>query len=327
MNPTQLLKIVSSGYGTVAEKYALVIMMAGLVFALLNCFMGYKLRKIWGSILGLVIGAAAGGGAAYYFLKDIKYAAAAGIAGALVAGVLAWIFYKMGIFVLCTGLVYLLVSSFIQAPTATSRIICLVIGIFAATMALGYEEYVIIGITGLCGGMGAVNLLFALTGQDAGIGTWILGLILAFLGIAVQSAPLMRERAKAGKKSENRFTPFSGKKQKRGLSLFQRKRGRTKKKTVYKDARQKSAPSSGKTKPKQNGRDRAEEQRIRPDSSSEAEASTREIPDLDRKTSQSYGGKKTVPPVSGQVGVGIDLDDLSRELSQEIQKLYDEDKQ
>ena len=39
----------------------------------------------------------------------------------------------------------------------TSRIICLAVGIVVATMALGYERHVVIVITGLCGGIGAVK--------------------------------------------------------------------------------------------------------------------------------------------------------------------------
>ena len=44
------------------------IVLAGMIFALLNCFMGYRLRKVWGTLLGLAIGAVAGGAAAWYFL-------------------------------------------------------------------------------------------------------------------------------------------------------------------------------------------------------------------------------------------------------------------
>ena len=186
MNPADILNIVTSQYGNVVEKYTTGIMLAGLIFALLNCFMGYKLRKVWGSILGLVIGAAAGGIAGYYFLHEATYVVIAGLAGAVVLGALAWVFYKLGIFVLCAGLVYALANSFFSAPTDTGRIICIAIGIFAATMAIGYEEYVIIGITGICGGLGAIRILFSMTGKDGGAGTWLLGLILAFLGIAVQ---------------------------------------------------------------------------------------------------------------------------------------------
>ena len=84
MNPADILNIVTSQYGNVMEKYTTGIMLAGLVFALLNCFMGYKLRKIWGSILGFILGAAGGGIAGYYFLHEAKYAVIAGIAGAVV---------------------------------------------------------------------------------------------------------------------------------------------------------------------------------------------------------------------------------------------------
>ena len=210
MNPADILNIVTSQYGNVMEKYTTGIMLAGLVFALLNCFMGYKLRKIWGSILGFIIGAAGGGIAGYYFLHEAKYAVIAGIAGAVVLGALAWIFYKLGIFVLCAGLVYALANSFLSAPTNTGRIICIAIGIFAATMAVGYEEYVIIGITGFCGGLGAIRILFSMTGKDGGGGTWLLGLILAFLGIAVQAAPLLRNREKKQSRGSSRDPCLTG---------------------------------------------------------------------------------------------------------------------
>ena len=234
MNPADILNIVTSQYGNVVEKYTTGIMLAGLIFALLNCFMGYKLRKVWGSILGLVIGAAAGGIAGYYFLHEAKYVVIAGLAGAVVLGALAWVFYKLGIFVLCAGLVYALANSFFSAPTDTGRIICIAIGIFAATMAIGYEEYVIIGITGICGGLGAIRILFSMTGKDGGAGTWLLGLILAFLGIAVQAAPLLRNREKKqGSKGSSREPLFNRKKRKFSLPTLPGRKKKTRKKTVY----------------------------------------------------------------------------------------------
>ena len=67
--------------------------------------------------------------------------------------------YKFGIFFMCTGLVYFLVSSFFKEPTMTQHMIALIIGIFAATLALGYETQMMIGITAVCGGIGGIHLL------------------------------------------------------------------------------------------------------------------------------------------------------------------------
>lgn len=59
MNITQILNMVVSEYGNITQKYMTGILLAGMIFALLNCFMGYRLRKVWGTLLGLAIGAVA----------------------------------------------------------------------------------------------------------------------------------------------------------------------------------------------------------------------------------------------------------------------------
>lgn len=333
MNPADVLNIVTSRYGNVAEKYTTGIMLAGLLFALLNCFMGYKLRKVWGSILGLVIGAAAGGIAGYYFLHEAKYVVIAGLAGAVALGAFAWVFYKLGIFVLCAGLVYALANSFFSAPTDTGRIICIAIGIFAATMAIGYEEYVIIGITGICGGLGAIRILFSMTGRDGGAGTWLLGLILAFLGIAVQAAPLLRKREKKqSSKGSSREPLFNRRKQKFSLPSLPGRKKKTRKKTVYKTTEKsrnntaQSRTSSGTG--RSGGGSRNQTPRSQPSRrpAEEPGEKTREIPDMAKLREQDYNRRPEPDnsPYRG-VGTGIDLDDLSRELSQEIQKIYKED--
>ena len=45
MNPADILNIVTSQYGNVVEKYTTGIMLAGLIFALLNCFMAISSGK------------------------------------------------------------------------------------------------------------------------------------------------------------------------------------------------------------------------------------------------------------------------------------------
>ena len=40
MNITQILNMVVSEYGNITQKYMTGILLAGMIFALLNCFMG-----------------------------------------------------------------------------------------------------------------------------------------------------------------------------------------------------------------------------------------------------------------------------------------------
>ena len=65
----------------------------------------------------------------------------AAAAGALIFGLLAWLLYKFGVFVMCTALVYSIAVSFFQDAGLTQHFIALVIGLFAGTFALGYIRW------------------------------------------------------------------------------------------------------------------------------------------------------------------------------------------
>ncbi|MGN0400235.1 MAG: hypothetical protein ACI4EO_08945 [Blautia sp.] len=314
MNTTQILNTIMDHLGNITRQYTTGIMLAGLVFALLNCFMGYRLRKVWGSLLGLFAGALAGAGAAYYFFGT-EYMLAAALAGAVVVSIIAWIFYKLGIFLLCAGLVYLLTGSFFTSMDGTSRLICLIVAVFAATMAIGYERIMIIGITGICGGIGAVNALFILTDMEKSLGTWILGLILAGLGIAFQAGPYLRHRRSARRDDADRWEK-SGRRKKRSmpslpsLPSFPSFPGRRKKrkKTVYRTGTVKNRNT-----------DRKNTNHTPEDRKSLQEGQI-------RRTAQKQETVRTDTRQKQNGGV-VDLDDLNRELSREIKKIYKDERE
>ena len=305
MNTTQILNTAMEYLGDITQQYATGIMLASLVFALLNCFMGYRLRKVWGSLLGLFAGAATGAGATYYFFGT-EYMLAAALAGAVVVSIIAWIFYKLGIFLLCAGLVYLLTGSFFTDLDGTSRLVCLIVALFAATMAIGYERIMIIGITGICGGIGAVTALFSLTGMEKSLGTWILGLILAGLGIAFQAGPYLRHRRSTYRDGSDRGGR-SGRRKRRSMpslpslpSLPARRKKRTK--TVYR---------------KETVKNRNTERR-----------STTSAPEQrKRSTQQQQQEPVRTETMQKQNGGVVDLDDLNRELSREIKKIYKDERE
>ena len=303
MNTTQILNTAMEYLGDITQQYATGIMLASLVFALLNCFMGYRLRKVWGSLLGLFAGAATGAGATYYFFGT-EYMLAAALAGAVVVSIIAWIFYKLGIFLLCAGLVYLLTESFFTDLDGTSRLVCLIVALFAATMAIGYERIMIIGITGICGGIGAVTALFSLTGMEKSLGTWILGLILAGLGIAFQAGPYLRHRRSTYRDGSDRGGR-SGRRKRRSMpslpslpSLPARRKKRTK--TVYRTETVKN---------------RNTERR-----------STTSAPEQRKRSTQQQEPVRT-ETMQKQNGGVVDLDDLNRELSREITKIYKDERE
>ena len=319
MNITQILNMVVSEYGNITQRYMTGILLAGMIFALLNCFMGYRLRKVWGTLLGLAIGAVAGGAAAWYYLGGKQsYILIAGALAALFLGMIAWCFYKAGIFILCTGLIYWLASSFISGEDVTSRIICLAVGIVVATMALGYERHVVIVITALCGGIGAVKCLFELSKMQENVAVWLLGLILGVFGIVIQAGPYLRRQSRERGFSSDRFSDRFSDRRKRSRRSFslptlpslpsrkKKKNYQTNNKVVTKQDNKTANKKKGN--PNRKGISKEEDSYRRNRNQREDE-----LKEQEQKNSYSNYEPHSV----------VDLDDLNRELSQEIRKIYE----
>ena len=107
---------------------------------------------------------------------------------------------------------------------------------------------------------------------------------------------------------------------------------KTKKKTVYKTTEKSRgntssgrAPSGSKRSGSGSQGSGSQSQTLRRQTEEPGEK-TREIPDMAKLREQDYNTRPKLDHSSySGVGTGIDLDDLSRELSQEIQKIYKED--
>ena len=63
MQLEQVWRILTNLWEQIPQEYMIVFTFGGAVFALLNCFMGYRLRKVWGCLLGLAVGGAGGAAA------------------------------------------------------------------------------------------------------------------------------------------------------------------------------------------------------------------------------------------------------------------------
>ena len=318
----------------IPQEYMIVFTFGGAVFALLNCFMGYRLRKVWGCLLGLAVGGAGGAGAGYYILNDWMLALAAGAGCALIVCFLAWVFYKLGVFVMCAGLVYFMVINMLDTPSMMTHLVVLVIGIFAGTLALGYERQLVIAITALCGGIGGMGLLLSMAGVDSTAAQLLLGLVLAAFGAFVQSLPYMNRREAQ--------LPLSGR---RGGSVLPGRRKKVVKKTVHHrtvGSRRSGGTGKGseteeakktdprKNKPKKDHFDADDYDDEDLEEIYEAREKERQKLNMDKTQEYVVGQKQFERPkptanYGNQQGMGIDLDDLNRELSKEIQKIYNDE--
>ncbi len=302
----QILELIKGFWNFVPKEYRILIYLIGTVFAFLNCFMGYRLRKVWGCILGILMGGGIGFGAGLYFLQDKMMAGIVAVVAAFILGLLAWLLYKFGVFVMCTALVYAIVVSFFKDVTLTQYLIALGIGLFAGTFALGYEKQMVIGITAVCGGLGGIHLLLAMLEKEAGAGELILGLIMAAIGIAVQAAPLMK-----GKDWE--------------AKLFHLPTGRKKKKVVKKTKIKEVSQST-----RGNNSTVVKKKKLQENHFDQEDLNVTKHEDFDKTQEyevgkRQYDKQKQMPYMAP--GIGIDLDDLNRELSQEIKKIYKDDSQ
>lgn len=76
-----------------------------LVFGVINCILGYRLLRFWMMLCGFIIGAGVGFGVAYSSGVTEKYMYAAIMVGiGILLAVIAFVSYKIGIFILGAGM-------------------------------------------------------------------------------------------------------------------------------------------------------------------------------------------------------------------------------
>lgn len=160
-----------------------------LVFGIMNCVLGYRLLRFWVMLFGFGIGAVAGALCMYYVnAEDMMYYLGAMVIGGLVIGIIAFLSYRLGIFILGAG-TGLLLSLYILHPTTSFVFfVCLLIGLGLGGLGLRFCREVIIVVTSLAGGL--------LTGVSAaklfGLAEFPYGILIsagaAALGLLIQFA-------------------------------------------------------------------------------------------------------------------------------------------
>lgn len=312
MQLEQVWEMITDLWEQIPQEYMIVFTFGGAVFALLNCFMGYRLRKVWGCLLGLAAGGAGGMAAGYSLLGDWMLALAAGAGCALIVCFLAWVFYKLGVFVMCTGLVYFMVMTMLDSPSPMIHLIVLVIGIFAGTLALGYERQLVIAITAFCGGIGGMGLILEMAGVDSMAAQILLGLVLAAFGAFVQALPFRDRREKVVKKTVHHKNSGG------------RRAGDPGRGSVAEEAKK---ADTRKAKPRKDHFDAEDYDDEDLEEIYEAREKERQKLNMDQTQEYTVGQKQYEKPEASDAygsrqGMGIDLDDLNRELSREIRKIY-----
>lgn len=283
------------------NTYAAVFLKSALAFALLNCFFGYRLRKVWSCIFGLLLGIGTGLAAAVYLELPLKATLTAAAAGGLICMLLAFLLYRIGMFFLCIGTVIMILFQLFPMPTFSALCGFLVFGIAAGFLSVIREHTVVICITAVGGGIGSAKLISLLAETNTFL-TLLLAVILSALGLLFQFKPWRKEEYWKKEEEKNNRKRAAEKVQKKN-----RRKGRKKQKAKKKSQKPQSKKSgygnsfSGK-------RTVSSHRPVSQNTPNSSPAAT--VPSTPRNQEpDSYT---------------VDLSDIRSELSKEIQDIYQE---
>ena len=171
------------------SSFAVIGFGALFVLGVVNCILGYRLLRFWMMLFGFLIGAGLGFGAAYStgVQEKYMYAVFAVVAGVVLAAI-AFVSYKVGIFILGMGIGLGLGIYVIHPTTSLTFFFCLMLGVGLGVMAMKQARVILIVGTSLLGGAMA-GFSLARLGNMADIPYGVgLSVGFALLGMLIQFA-------------------------------------------------------------------------------------------------------------------------------------------
>lgn len=173
--------------------YKMVGSVIALIFALIGCFFGYKLSRLFMSITGFIAGAILGQMVASQFLHVEGFASVLCIilGGAIIAALAFWI-YRIGIFILCFTLAFSAAGTLFSFEGDIQFFVNIIAGLIVGVLAVKYMRPVIILTSAIVCGSSAAGLLpgvmeyMGITTLSSMNSSATLTLALCVLGIAVQ---------------------------------------------------------------------------------------------------------------------------------------------
>ena len=158
MTLLQFLKLIVPDLTQIQAAASIYVSIAG---ALLTCFFGFRLRRLWYSLLVFALGALLGFAVSRLFLPEkLWICLLIGLAVGLLAAGFTFRIYKAVVFVLAFGCVFSLVGEVLGDLYPVAAVIAaVVLGVIAGVLAARFHRWVIILVTGVSGGWRAASLL------------------------------------------------------------------------------------------------------------------------------------------------------------------------
>ena len=202
-----------------------------IVFALLNCFFGYALRKLWSVIPGFFLGAAAGYAAGTYTNQTTTITLALSVGIGLLTAIIAFVLYRIGLFLLICGLVGFCLWHLVNPNDITGYGLVALVAFVIGLICVPFERISVILVTSICGALTTIRMAYFFKDLDLNTIFWIASAILAAAGMLFQFKPWKeadywedddeeererRAKARSRRKRGSGFDPLpSGKKKKK----------------------------------------------------------------------------------------------------------------
>ncbi len=184
------------------ETIVMIILLGVLLFALMNCFLGRQLMRLWMTAIGLAIGGCIGGymGLRQFYDKNAIFLTATICAFAV--AIAATLIYRVGLIVLCGGVVFATLELLFPVSSMSVHMGFLALGLVAGIASFERETIVVTWITGVCGGLATAKAGFLLLHWQSTVIAVIAGAALAALGIKYQYSQIRKNPPKPRKRKK-----------------------------------------------------------------------------------------------------------------------------
>lgn len=320
--------------------------MGGLVLALLNCFFGYRLRKLWGVFFGFFLGVGGGLALASHQQYSNKLAICLALGLGFFLALLAFLLYRLGLFFLCGGLTGFFLWKLIPTHNKTTLAFCILAGCCIGIFALFKERFTVSLATSLGGAWASAWFFCQLWGLTHPLILILITILLAGLGLLVQFKP-WRDRDKWDfKEEEEKEREYQRKKRRKEKRIAQRRARKREKRQSKRQSKRRRKASKGHKDKRQSAckgnRTQASDGSSRPRAASSSPAaspspadsagSSSASPDpqanrigrqSDRPEAQTDRPQAQTDQPEAQSGLP-DLADIRAHLSQEVSAIYQE---
>ena len=178
-----------------------IILAFSLLFAVLQCFFGYRLLKVWIGLVGFLLGFVLGFLISGAMVEGESYLPALiGIAVGVIFALLAFKIYLIGVFLYCgalaAGAVHALPLPSEEGWNVLGIVFCVLAFLVVGFLATKFARPFIIAVTAATGAVRVTESLQGMLPQLAGnqILGWLMILALAAAGMIVQFASTKKKR-------------------------------------------------------------------------------------------------------------------------------------